>query len=401
MENFVYNCSTKVIFGRKTEELVGEEIKSRGGTKVLVHYGSERARKSGLLDRVESALQKAGLQYVLLGGVVPNPHIGKVREGIALCKKENVDFLLAVGGGSVIDSSKAIGFGAKYEGDVWEIYDRNMKHPLVEALPVGSIVTIAAAGSETSCSSVLTNEETLAKRGYNSELCRPQFAIMNPELTCTLPQYQTMCGVVDTMMHTFERFFTPRAHNHMSDMIAVAVLKNVIHNGRILLEKPQDYQARSEILWASNLSHNDLTGLGKAGDWGTHQIEHELGGMFDVAHGAGLSAVWGSWARYVYKTDVMRFVEFANLVWDIPINYENPEETALMGIEITEQYFRSLGMPTSIPSLLGKPVTEDEIERLSDSCVHFGRRTISTFQVLKKEDIVSIYKMANQENRMQ
>lgn len=395
MENFIYNCSTKVIFGRETEKSVGAEIKSLGGTKVLVHYGSESARKSGLLDRVAASLTDAGLKYVMLGGVVPNPHIGKVREGIALCQQENVDFLLAVGGGSVIDSAKAIGYGVKYRGDVWEIYDRCAKYPVDAALPVGSIVTIAAAGSETSCSSVLTNEETQEKRGYKSELCRPKFAIMNPELTYTLPRYQTACGVVDIMMHTFERYFTPRAHNQMSDMIAVAVLKNVINNGRIVLEKPDDYQTRSEILWASNLSHNDLTGLGKMEDWGTHQIEHELGGMFNVAHGAGLAAVWGSWARYVYHADVMRFVEFANLVWDIPINYENLEETALLGIQITEQYFQSLGMPTNIPSLLGRPATPDEMDKLSDSCVHFGRRTISTFMKLDREDVLAIYQMAN------
>ena len=361
----------------------------------MIHYGSESARRSGLLDRVEKSLQDAGLKYVLLGGVVPNPHIGKVREGIALCKKENVDFILAVGGGSVIDSAKAIGYGAKYEGDVWEIYDKDMKYPLTDALPVGSIVTIAAAGSETSCSSVLTNEETLAKRGYKSELCRPKFAIMNPELTYTLPEYQTMCGVVDIMMHTFERYFTPRSHNQMSDMIAVAVLKNVINNGRLVKKNPRDYQARSEILWSSNISHNDLTGLGKVEDWGTHQIEHELGGMFNVAHGAGLAAVWGSWARYVYQEDVMRFAEYANQVWDIPINYENPEETALLGIQVTEEYFETLGMPTSIPALLGRPVTENEIDRLSSSCVHFGKRTISRFKTLNKQDVAKIYEMAN------
>ena len=395
MENFVFNSSTRVIFGRGTENDVGEEIKSWGGTKVLVHYGSESARRSGLLDRVEQSLKSAGLEYVSLGGVVPNPHIGKVREGITLCKEEGVDFILAVGGGSVIDSAKAIAYGVKYQGDVWEIYDRRAQYPVEAALPVGSIVTIAAAGSETSSSSVLTDEKTLLKRGYKSELSRPKFAIMNPELTYTLPQYQTVCGVVDIMMHTFERYFAPRSHNHMSDMLAVAVLKNVIDNGRLVLKKPQDYQVRAEILWASNLSHNDLTGLGRADDWATHQIEHELGGMFNVAHGAGLAAVWGSWARYVYKADMMRFVEFANQVWNVPINYEDLEETALQGISLTEQYFKTLGMPTNIPELLGRQVTAEEIEQLSSSCVHFGRRKIGTFMVLDKDDVSKIYNMAN------
>lgn len=397
MENFVFNSTTRVIFGRGTENNVGEEIKSWGGKKVLVHYGSESARKSQLLDRVEQSLKNAGLEYVLLGGVVPNPHIGKAREGIQLCKEHDLDFILAVGGGSVIDSAKAIAYGVKYQGDVWEIYDRRPQYPIEDALPVGSIVTIAAAGSETSSSSVLTDETTLLKRGYKSELSRPKFAIMNPELTFTLPRYQTVCGIVDIMMHTFERFFTPRAHNHMSDLIAVAVLRNVIDNGRLVLEKPQDYQVRSEILWASNLSHNDLTGLGQKEDWATHQIEHELGGMFNVAHGAGLAAVWGSWARYVYREDVMRFVEYASQVWDVPVNYENYEETALAGIKITEQYFRSLDMPVSIPQLLGRQITEEEIEQLSSSCVHFGRRTIGSFKVLDKEDVKIIYHMANEE----
>ena len=395
MENFVFNSSTRVIFGRGTENGVGEEIRSWGGKKVLVHYGSESARRSGLLDRVERSLSEAGLEYEMLGGVVPNPHIGKAREGIALCKEKGLDFILAVGGGSVIDSAKAIAYGVKYQGDVWEIYDRRPQYPIEDALPLGSIVTIAAAGSETSSSSVLTDETTLLKRGYKNELSRPKFAIMNPELTCTLPPYQTACGVTDIMMHTFERFFTPRAHNHMSDMIAVAVLRNVIDNGRLVMKDPQDYQARSEILWASNLSHNDLTGLGKAEDWATHQLEHELGGMFNVAHGAGLAAVWGSWARYVYKMDIMRFVEYAAQVWNVPVNHENYEETALTGICLTEQYFESIGMPVSIPQLLGRAITEDEIEQLASSCMHFGRRKIGSFRILDKDDAVQIYRMAN------
>jgi alcohol dehydrogenase YqhD (iron-dependent ADH family) len=394
MNNFVFNSSTRVIFGKGVENNVGEEIKSWGGTKVLVHYGSESARKSGLLDRVEKSLKDAGLSYVLLGGVVPNPLISLAREGAAICKKENIDFLLGVGGGSVIDSLKAIGFGAKYDGDVWEIYDGRARTPITESLPIGSIVTIAAAGSETSSSSVLTNDENQLKRGYKSEVCRPKFAIMNPELTYTLPAYHTSCGVVDIITHTLERYFSPRAQNQMTDLIAEVVLKNTIANGHAVLENPNDYEARSEILWAGSLSHNDLTGLGYAGDWGTHQIEHELSGMFNVAHGAGLAAVWASWARYVYKNDVMRFVQYANKVWNIEINYNNFEETALAGIKATEDYFASINMPTTITQLVGKEVTDAEIDEMATKCVHFGKRTISSFQKLGKEDVAKIYKMA-------
>lgn len=394
MKNFVYNCSTRVIFGRDAETAVGKEIISWGGNRVLVHYGSESARKSGLLDRVEKSLREAGLFYILLGGVVPNPLINLAREGSDLCKRERIDFILAVGGGSVIDSAKAIGFGAKYEGDVWEIYDGHPRTPVTQSLPLGSIVTIAAAGSETSSSSVLTNDENQLKRGYKSEVCRPKFAIMNPELTYTLPAYQTVSGIVDIITHTLERYFSPGIGNQMTDLIAEAVLKNTIANGRRVLKKPTDYEARSEILWAGSLSHNDLTGLGQAGDWGTHQIEHELSGMFNVAHGAGLASVWASWARYVYKTDVMRFVRYANKVWDIEINYHNPEETALEGIEATEDYFSSIGMPITLTQLIGRTPTVEEIDEMAAKCVHFGKRTISTFRKLYKEDVVNIYNMA-------
>lgn len=394
MQAFEFNCTTRVLFGKATECRVGEEIKAWGGSRVLVHYGSASARKSGLLDRVEHSLKEAGLYYVLLGGVVPNPLIELAREGVELCRKEGIDFLLGVGGGSVIDSLKAIGFGAKYDGDVWDIYDGCANAPITESLPIGSIVTIAAAGSETSSSSVLTNGALKRKRGYKSEVCRPKFAIMNPELTCTLPRYQTSCGIVDIMLHTFERYFSPRAENQMSDLIAEAVLRNTIHNGRLVLEQPDNYQYRSEILWAGNLSHNDLTGLGYVGDWGSHQIEHELGGMFDVAHGAGLAAVWASWARYVYQTDIMRFVQYANKVWDIEINHNNYEETALAGIRATERYFAEIEMPVNIRQLIGRQLTEEEIDELSASCVHFGRRTISQLKKLNKDDVAEIYRMA-------
>ena len=394
MNNFMFNCPTRVIFGKETEGKVGEEIKACGGTRVLVHYGSESARKSGLLNRVEESLQKAGLTYFLLGGVVPNPLLSLVREGIALCKKEDVDFVLAVGGGSSIDSSKAIALGALYENDVWEVYDGFAQFPVQKALPVASILTLAAAGSETSNASVITNGKNKQKRGFKTEIYRPKFAIMNPELTYTLPAYQTSAGIVDILMHTMERYFVARSQNQMTDLIAEAVLRNVIANGRILMENPNDYEARSEIMWAGSLSHNDLTGLGYVGDYATHQIEHELSGMFGVTHGAGLASLWGSWARYVYKADAMRFVQFANKVWDIEINYDNLEETVFAGIKATENYFASLNMPTNITSLIGRAPTAQEINDMAESCVFFGRRTLGSIMKLTKEDVVKIYNMA-------
>ena len=395
MNNFTYYSPTRVIFGKNTESTVGAEIKAYGGTRVLVHYGSESARKSGLLDRVEKSLQEAGLTYFLLGGVVPNPLISLAREGVALCKKEKIDFLLGIGGGSVIDSVKAIGYGALYDGDVWELYEGTATTPITQALPSGNILTIAAAGSETSWSSVLTNGEKKMKRGLSNNICRPKFAIMNPELTYTLPAYHTSAGIVDILLHTFERYFVPRCQNQMTDLIAEALLRNVIANGPKLMENPNDYEARSEIMWAGSLSHNDLTGLGYAPDWATHQIEHELSGMFDVAHGAGLAAVWGSWARYVYKADEMRFVQFANKVWNIEINYDNLEETVLAGIKATEKFFASLNMPTNITDLLGgKVLTDKEIEDMAESCIFFGRRMIGSIKKLGKEDIIKIYHAA-------
>jgi hypothetical protein len=391
MQNFQYYTPTRVVFGKDTESQVGELVKQQNGTKVLVHYGTGSVKRTGLLDRVCASLDEAGISYVCLGGVVPNPRLSMVYQGIELCKKEGVDFILAVGGGSAIDSAKAIAYGMKYDGDVWDLYLK--KTPPKAATPLGVVLTIAATGSEMSDSSVITNEEGWLKRGLSSDLSRPRFAVMNPELTYTLPEYQTMSGCTDIMMHTMERYFSHEMDTDLTDHMAEGLLKAVMNAAKVLLKDPKDYNARAEVLWAGSLSHNGLTGCGRSGDWACHQLEHELGGMFDVAHGAGLAAVWGSWARYVYQSDVVRFAKFAVNVMGIPYDYAAPEKTAVAGIEALEDFFRSIHMPVSI-SELGVELTEDQVKELAYKCTYMETRTIGGIRKLNKEDIAEIYRMA-------
>ena len=391
MNNFTYYTPTKVVFGKDSELQLASLLEEFHCKKVLLHYGGGSAKRSGLLSRIENILSEANIGYVSLGGVKPNPRLSLVYEGIDLCRKENVDFILAVGGGSVIDSAKAIGYGLANEGDVWDFY-KKVRMPNA-CMPIGCILTIAAAGSEMSNSSVITNEEGWLKRGYSSDLGRPKFAIMNPELTYTLPEYQTMSGCVDIMMHTMERYFSHEMNTELTDSLAEGLLKTVMHQAKILLKNPQDYDARSEIFWAGSLSHNGLTGCGRVGDWACHQLEHELGGMFDVTHGAGLAAVWGSWARYVYMNDIPRFTKFAVNVMDVPYNYADPEKTVLEGIEALEDFFRSIHMPTSVREL-GVELTEAQILELAYKCSHMDKRTIGGIQKLTRSDMAEIYRMA-------
>lgn len=391
MQNFEYYTPTKVVFGKDTETEAGRLIKEAGCKKVLIHYGSGSVKRTGLLERVIKSLEENGISYTTLGGVVPNPRLSKVREGIELCKKEGVDFILAVGGGSVIDSSKAIGYGVTNEGDVWDFYDR--KRTAQACLPIGTILTIAAAGSEMSDSSVITNEDGLIKRGYSSNYSRCKFAIMNPELTYTLPPYQTQSGCVDILMHTMERYLNRSTNMEMTDGISEALMRTVLKNSKILKDEPRNYEARAEVMWAGSLSHNGLTGCGTdGGDWASHQIEHELGGMFDVAHGAGLAAIWGSWARYVYKERPERFARFAGNVLSIPHD-DDEEKMALAGIEAMENYYRSIDMPTSIKEL-GIELTEEQILELADKCSFHTKRTIGKVKELNREQIAEIYRMA-------
>ncbi len=391
MNGFEFYSPTKVIFGKNTEQQVGREAKNWGAKKVLLHYGGKSAVESGLLNKVERALMEAGLEYVSLGGVKPNPRLSLVREGIALCKKEKVDFIVAVGGGSVIDSAKAIALGlANPEMDIWDYYLR--KADPKGCYPIGVILTLSAAGSETSNSSVITNEEGNVKRGRPSDLTRPKFAIMNPELTYSVPSYQLRCGIVDIMMHTMERYFTPTEGNELTDELAEGLLRTVIKNGLEAVKYPQSYGALSEIMWAGSLSHNCLTGLGAEGDFATHQLGHELSGMFDATHGASLSAVWGSWARYVYKQKPARFAKYATKVWGIT---GAQEELALAGIEATESYFKELEMPINLSGLLGKVQTNEILLSLARNCSFQGQREIGSFMKLDEKAIYEIYKGAN------
>ena len=389
MFGFKYYTPTKVVFGKGTEAQVAELVREFGGTKVLIHYGGGSVVRSGLLKRVTEALDTAGIPYVTLGGAVPNPRLGLVYEGIDLCKKEGVDFLLAVGGGSAIDSAKAIGYGVTNEGDVWDFYD--YKRKATACLPLGVILTIAATGSEMSDSSVITKEEGLVKRGYSSDYCRPKFAIMNPELTMTLPDYQTACGCTDIMMHTMERYFTNGGNMEITDALAEGLLRTVMKNARILAADPQNYEARAEIMWAGSLSHNGLTGCGNdGGDWMTHKLEHELGGLYDVAHGAGLAAIWGSWARYVCDSCVERFARFAVKVMGVaPVGTK--AEIAEKGIIALEDFFRSINMPTNLREL-GVNATDEELAEMARKCAVGVGGSMGSARVLYEEDMLAIYK---------
>lgn len=393
MDYFKYHAPTDVIFGKNTETRVGQLCKQYGATKVLVHFGGNSAVRSGLIDRICASLTDSGLEYSLLGGVVPNPRLSKIKEGVALCKKEHIDFILAVGGGSVIDSAKGIGYGLVNEGELWDYYSG--KKAVTGCAPIGCVLTIAAAGSEMSTSSVVTNEDGWLKRNLQSEYSFCKFAVMNPELTYTLPAYQTASGCTDIIMHSMERYFTaPQTHQlTIIDGISEHLMRTVMRNVKIALKNPADYDARAEIMWCGTLSHNETTGDRSFGDWSCHQLEHELSGMFDVAHGAGLAAVWGSWARYVYQENVARFVQFAVNVMGVPNNFRDPEATALEGIHALESFFRHIGMPTRI-SDLGIELTEAQIKELAYKCSFNNTRTIGNFKKLAIEDMENIYRAA-------
>lgn len=391
MENFQYYTPTKIIFGRGAEEQTGQLAAEQGCKKVLVHYGGGSVVRSGLLERIYRSLDAVGISYVSLGGVVPNPRLSLVYEGIRLARKEQVDFILAVGGGSVIDSAKAIGYGVANEGDVWDFYEK--RRTAKACLPIGVVLTIAAAGSEMSDSSVITKEEGWLKRGYSSNYARARFAVMNPELTMTLPKYQTASGCVDIMMHTMERYFNHSENMEMTDGISEHLLRTVMKNAKILMNEPDNYQARAEVMWAGSLSHNGLTGCGTGGgDWASHQLEHELGGMFDVAHGAGLAAVWGSWARYVMDAAPERFAKFAVNVMGVEPEAEKLK-TAQKGIEAMEDFYRALDMPVCVGDM-GIELTEEQMRELAEKCSHFGKRTIGCIKKLDQEDMYQIYKEA-------
>ena len=392
MKDFTFYSPTEVIFGKDTELKVVDEIKRHGGSRVLVVYGGGSVIKSGLLEKIEKSLTKGKLLFTSIGGVCPNPRLSLARKGVEKAKEFKADFILAVGGGSVIDTAKAIAHGAANpETDIWHFW---MKEAVLnKSMPVGVVLTIAAAGSETSDSAVLTDESTSSKRGLNSDFNRPKFAIMNPELLNTLPKYQLTCGIVDIMMHTMDRYFTLTEGNEITDEIAESLLRNVIKNGKILIENPHDYHALSEIMWCGSLSHNGLTGLGAVTDFAPHQLGHELSGKFDVAHGASLSAIWGSWAKYCYEAKPERFTRFAKQVWGI--EKSSCEETGHAAMDATVAFFFSLGMPTCFTELGIGVQNEEMLGELADRCVFYGKRKVGSFKQLDREDTYQIYKLAN------
>ena len=391
MNNFIYETPTKVYFGKDEELKIGKLVAAYHPKKVLIHFGGGSARKSGLLDRVEASLSAENIAYVELGGVVANPELSLVRKGIALCQEEGVDFILAVGGGSVMDSSKDIANGvANPEIDVW---DFSLGKCVPEkTLPKAAILTLAAAGSEMSNSCVITNSETGEKRGSGCSCNRMNFANENPELTYTVSPYQTACGAVDIAMHTIERYFCLGEDTYLTDAIAESVIRSTMKAGVDCLKNPTDYNARANMMWASSLAHNGLTQCGRDFVMTVHQFEHEVSGMYpEVAHGAGLAALWCSWARYVYSSNINRWLQYASHVWNLDIDFEHPELTIEKAIDMQEQYYTSIGMPTNL-KMLG--VSKDSLEALALGCSRNKTRTLGGYKPLAYEDMLAIYEMA-------
>lgn len=387
MNNFTFFSPTYFVFGKDEENNAGKYVKRFGGSKVLIHYGGGSVVRSGLLERVKNSLQEQGIASVELGGVKPNPRSGLVYEGIELCRKENVDFVLAVGGGSTIDSAKAIAAGTVYNGDFWDFY---MGKPVTKALPVGTILTIAAAGSEGSPDSVITKEEGMLKRGASGEAYRPVFSILNPALTQTLPAYQTACGITDIMAHLFERYFTNTRDVEVTDRVIEGLLMTMIHEAPKVIADPNDYQARANIMWAGMIAHNNCCGVGRDQDWASHALEHELSALYDCAHGAGLAVVFPAWMEYTMHHDVMRFAQVASRVWGCPMDFQNPEVTAKAGILAFRNFLKSIGMPQSITEFGGK---EEDVSYLAHTAAYGNGNggRLGSFVSLSEEDMANIY----------
>lgn len=388
MNNFHFYSPTEIVFGKNTESEAGKYVRKYGGTKVLVHYGSGSAVRSGLLDRVTASLETEGISYVLLGGVQPNPRDTKIYEGIEICKREGIDFILSVGGGSCIDSAKGIAIGAKYDGDFWDFYGTGKM--VTDVLPIGTVLTIAAAGSEASPGSVVTKEEGMLKRDVGSDLLRPRFSILNPELTCTLPAYQTACGATDIMAHVFERYFTNTSEVEITDRLCEAVLLTMVKETPRVIADPMNYEARANIMWAGTVAHNDIVGVGRDQDWNSHGIEHELSGLYDCAHGAGLAVIMPAWMEFVCHHNVMRFAQMAVRVFGCEMNFENPEMTAKQGISAFRRFLSSIGMPINFDELGAK---EEDIPVLVEK-FGLGDGKTGGFVPLSSADVAEIYRIA-------
>ncbi len=386
MENFVFQNATRIVFGRGAEESVGRETATMA-RRVLLHFGGKSVKASGLLERVRTRLRDAGVAFEELGGVVPNPRLSLVREGIALCRKHRLEAVLAVGGGSVIDSSKGIALGVPYAGDVWDFYTR--KAEAKEALPVGVVLTIPAAGSESSGGTVITNEDGWYKKDAGGDFLRPRFALMDPVLTFTLPPYQTACGAADIMAHVMERYFTRVKAVDLTDRLCEATLRTIVRNVPLALAKSDDYDARAEIMWAGTVAHNDLLGTGRVGDWATHMIEHEVSGIYDVAHGAGLAVLFPAWMTYVLRNDVERFARFASRVFDVEHDYASLERTALEGIRRLRAFWKSIGLPGTLSEM---GVGADRLDEMAKKCTESGTR--GSFVKLAQADVRAILELA-------
>ena len=386
MDNFNFYSPTEFVFGMNRENECGELVKKYGGTKVLIHYGGGSAVRSGLIDRVKASLDAAGIPHVELGGVKPNPHDSLVYKGIEIVRENGVDFILAVGGGSTIDSSKAIAMGVPYKGDFWDFYEG--KASAAAALPIGVVQTIAAAGSEGSGDSVITKEDGMLKRGASSEHIRPKFAVQNPALLCTLPAYQTACGITDIMAHVFERYFTNTLEVEITDRLCEAVLLTMVKEGPRAIAAPTNYQVRANIMWAGTVAHNGVVGCGRSQDWNSHAIEHELSALYDCAHGAGLAVIMPAWMEYVVDHNVMRFAQMATRVFGCQMNFENPKATALEGIKAFRKFLHSIGMPINFAELGAK---EEDIPKLVEK---LNPGDGWGFVPLKAKDVTAIYTIA-------
>lgn len=388
MENFDFYSPVRIIFGKGTEERVGKET-IKFGSKVLLHYGGGSIKKTSLYDRVMKSLKKENIEVVELGGVKPNPRLGLIKEGIDLCRKEKIEFILAVGGGSTIDSAKTIAAGTPYEGDVWDFFSGNTE--LIEkAIPLGVILTIPAAGSEVSPDMVVTNEDGWYKKsGIASDYLFPKFSILNPEITYTLSAKNTAIGISDIMAHIYERYFTLIKNTDLTDRLAEATLITVINNAGQVVSDPEDYDSRAEIMWSGSIAHNDLLGTGKTSDWASHMMEHELSAIYDIPHGEGLAIIFPAWMKYVYKTSIERFAQFASRVWGVDIYPDNLERTALEGILRMENFYRKMGLPVRLKEI---SIGDDRFEEMATKCSEDG--TVGNFRKLDKDDILEIYRLA-------
>lgn len=388
MEDFVFQNTVKIIFGKETEKKASFEIKKSRGRNVLLHYGGGSIKKTGLYDRVVQSLKENGLKFKELGGVMPNPGLSIVRKGIKLCKENKIDFILAVGGGSVIDSAKAISIGCKYDGDVWDFFEGKSKPE--SGIPIGVILTIPAAGSESSVVTVITNEDGLIKRGFHSEIFLPEFAVLNPELTLSLPLFQIACGAADILSHTFERYFTPTKNRDLTDRLCEGLMLSVIKNAKQVLSKEKpDYDSMAELMWASTIAHNGILGTGRIEDWGTHKLGHELSALFGITHGASLSIMFPAWMKYIYKNNLDIFVQFAQRIFSVKSDSLSKEETALKGIEQLEEFYKEMRLPVRLSDIeidLGK------IDEMAKKVV--SRGPVGNLVKLEKDDVIKIYELA-------